>query len=111
MLLEERDGADIAAEKAHIPFVAIEVADGNAGVVLHDEAAVLEQKVAHAREAVFKHQVGRRLEKAIAAAKRSAEFHEGGVRADAAVGNVGGEIVKGLLLMSARVAEVDADAG
>ena len=64
VLFKEVDWARVAAEKSEKPFRLIEGCDRDAGVVLHDRFAVIEQKIAHGAEAILKHQIGSRFEQA-----------------------------------------------
>src|SRR5881396_2936316 len=59
VLFENLDRADVIAEDADVPFVAIEIGERNASVVLHDGLAMTENEIANAVEALFKHQIGR----------------------------------------------------
>src|SRR6266496_929655 len=59
VLFENLDRADVIAEDADVPFVVIEIGERNAGVVLHDGLAMIENEIANAVEALFKHQIGR----------------------------------------------------
>ena len=55
VLFENLDRADVIAEEADVPFVAIEIGERNASVVLHDGLAMIENEIADAFEAFFKH--------------------------------------------------------
>src|ERR1700737_5650263 len=59
VLFENLDRADVIAEDAGVPFVAIEIGDWNTGVVLNDGAAMVENEIADAAETFLKHQIGR----------------------------------------------------
>src|ERR671922_2440670 len=97
VLFKNFDRADVIAEDANVPFVAVEVSDRNAGVVLHDGRAMAENEIADAIESAFEHEIRRSFEKTRADAEVIAKFQET-ARTETAVGNVGREIVKGLLL-------------
>ena len=57
MLFENLDRADVSAENANVPFLRIEIGNRNAGVVLHNRFAVIENEIADATEAVLEHQI------------------------------------------------------
>ena len=59
MLFENIDWSDVVAENPDVPFVAVEIGDRNAGIVLNDGLAVIENEIADPTETVFKHQIGR----------------------------------------------------
>src|ERR1700687_2415649 len=59
VLFENLDRAEVVAEDANVPFVAIEIRKRDAGVVLRNRFAVIENEIADATEAFFKHQIGR----------------------------------------------------
>ena len=61
VLFEDFNRADVIAEDADVPFVAVKVGDRNARVILHDGAAVSENEIADAIEPAFEHQIGRRF--------------------------------------------------
>ena len=61
VLFEDLDRADVVSENPGGPLVMIEIGERNAGVVLHDRAAMIEDEIADAIETVFKHQVRRRF--------------------------------------------------
>ena len=96
MLFEDLDRTNVIAEEADVPFVAAKIIERDPGVVLHNQPAVIENKIANRAEAAFEQEIGRRFEQARADAKMLTEFQETGVRMDAAVGNIGGEIIQGL---------------
>src|SRR6185437_961917 len=90
--------------KTHVPAALLEVAEGNAGVVLDDERAVGEEEIADRGKAVAVHEIARRLEQADAGTVTLAEGEEGAVAA--AVGQVGLEVIERLLL-ARRTAKID----
>src|SRR4051794_34948296 len=95
MLLEELDWSNIGAEDGKIPFRAIEARERNSRVVLHNHATVIENEIAHPDETTFEHEIGRGFQEARANPKMIAEVNEPGAGADAAIGDVGGEVIKG----------------
>lgn len=94
MLFEEIDRAEVNAKKTQVPFVWIEISQGNSGVVLYDSVAMVEDEIANGREALLEHQIRRRLQKTRAAAKPLTKFQEARCRLDAAIRDVGGEIIQ-----------------
>ena len=96
MLLEDFDRADVGAEKSHRPKRRIERVDGNARIVLQDNCAVGEQKIANGIETIFKHEIRRTLQKAVPGSLRCAEFHEPWLRADSFVSQIGSEVIERL---------------
>src|SRR5260221_1482654 len=97
MFCKKRDRPDVSAAVAELPFSIDEKPMRNAGVVLENEIAVREEKVAHLREAVFVHEIRSGLEQAHAAALLFAKVRESGIRFDGPVRQVAGEIIERLL--------------
>src|SRR6266478_7369388 len=59
VLFENFDRTDVGAEDANVPFAAIEIGKRNAGIVLHDRSAVVDDEITDATETFFKHQIRR----------------------------------------------------
>ena len=59
VLFEDLDRADVVAENPDAPLVTIEIGERNAGIVLHDCPAVIEDEIADPIETVFKQQIRR----------------------------------------------------
>ena len=96
MLFEEIDRAEVNAKKTQVPFVWIEISQRDSGVVLHDSVAMVEDEIADGCEALLEHQIRRRLQKTRTAPEPLTKFQEARRRLDAAVRDVGGEIIQGL---------------
>src|ERR1700730_4337967 len=96
VLLERIDWSHVRAEQAKVPFVTIEIVQRNAGVVLHNRAAVIENEIPDRAEALLKQEVGRRLEDAHAHGEVLTKIQEAGIGSDSAIGNVGRKIEHGL---------------
>ena len=110
VLFENFGRSEIISKDANVPFVAVEISEGNSGVVLHNRFAVIENEIADAIESLFEHQVGRGFEKTAADAELAAKFEETG-RRETAVGNIGGEIIKRLFLPGVIVDVLNPHAG
>ena len=66
MLFKNLDRSGVVAENPEVPFVAVEIGDRNAGIILNDGLAVIEKEIADTIETVFEHQIGRRFQDAAA---------------------------------------------
>src|SRR5579883_2544663 len=88
---EDAERLDVAAERLETPFLAIEIRERDAGVVLEQRGAVGDQEFTHLGEAVTVHQVGRALDQAVARRELVAELHEAAAR-EAVVGQIGAEV-------------------
>src|SRR5205823_2672909 len=71
----------------------------------------IENKITNRTEAAFEQEIGRRFEQARADAKMLTELQKTGVRMDAAVGNIGGEIIQGLRIARLVVGILDPHTG
>ena len=89
------DRAGITAEREEAPALLIEVDERDAGIVLDDGGAVLEDEVAHRGEVAGMQEVGRALEQAVAGRQRGTELQEA-ARLDAGIGKIGREIIQRL---------------
>src|SRR5262249_9307220 len=90
------DRTGIMTEREETPLLRVVVAQRNAGIVLDDGGAVIEQEVARRREAAGVQQIGRALDQAVARRERRAEFQKA-ARPDAGVGEIGREVIQRLL--------------
>ena len=96
MLFEEINRTEVNAKKTQVPFVWIEISQGDPGVVLHDSVAMVQDEISDGREALLEHQIRRRLQKTRTTPKSLTKFQETGRGLDAAIRNIGGEIIQGL---------------
>ena len=62
MLFKNIDRPDVVAKDADVPLLAVEVGQRNAGVVLDNDLAVIEDEIADPIEAIFEHEIGRCFE-------------------------------------------------
>ena len=56
---EDFDRAGVIAKDAKVPFAAIEMVDRDAGIVLNDDFAVIQNEIADSIEAALEHQIRR----------------------------------------------------
>src|SRR5262245_15620324 len=103
---EDGDRPQVFSKRPQAPFVGLEEAHRNAGVVLHQGDAAVEQEPAHFREAVGMQQVRGALEEGLGDAELLAELEEAGAL-QAMVGHIGLDVVERLLLAAGPRGEDD----
>src|SRR5437588_11218593 len=59
MLFEELDRAQIRAEEPEGPLLGIKIGQGNSGIILHNQIAVVENEIADRGETLLEHEVRR----------------------------------------------------
>jgi hypothetical protein len=57
MLFEQVNRTEVSTEETQLPFVWIEVRQGNPRIVLHNSIAMFENEIADRSETVLKHQI------------------------------------------------------
>src|SRR5882762_9389083 len=70
------DRAGIATEREEAPFLRAVISERNAGIILDDGGAVVEDEITHDGEVAGVHEIGRALDQAVAGPERRAELEE-----------------------------------
>ena len=109
-LFERLNRTVVGSAEANVPFVALEIAKRNSGIVLNDDLAAGEKKITRILKSAFVHQIRRGFEQAHPGTLFFAKLDEARRRFDPIVRNVGAKIVK-RLLASAGFRENDLNAG
>ena len=59
MLFEELDRTEVSAEEPEGPLLGIKIGQGNSGIILHNQIAVVENEIADRGETLLEHEVRR----------------------------------------------------
>src|SRR5215471_1364940 len=95
VLRKHRHWAEIAAERLKLPRLAVEIGEGDSGIVLQNGRALHQQEIPDPGEALAMHQIGGALDQAVRRREPLAELEKSAAR-DAAVLKIGAEIIERL---------------